>query len=124
MRSLSMALAAGVAQFGIVGTVSFSQQRAAGADLQLVYAVVQKKTGRLVFDGKRDDIASPADLDGKIYAGFGGAWAHAFTNSMQGGLMLVMSLIRFCRAALSPGAGKAMRCTWARISKWGSISHV
>ena len=75
-------VAAGVAQFGIVGTVSFSQQRAAGADLQLVYAVVQKETGRLVFDGRRDDIVSPADLDGKIYAGFGGAWEGALVGTM------------------------------------------
>ena len=29
------------------------------------------------------------------YTGFGGAWAHAFTNTAQGGLMLVMAVVIF-----------------------------
>ena len=57
LRSVHNALvAAGAAQFGILGAVGVHTQRAAGADLQVVLAVVQHETGRLVFNGERDDI--------------------------------------------------------------------
>ena len=39
-----------VADFGISGRSSLFTQRAAGADLKAVYAVVQTETGRLVFN--------------------------------------------------------------------------
>ena len=42
-------VASGVAEFGILSAVSFHTQRAAGADLKVVLAVVQHETGRLVF---------------------------------------------------------------------------
>lgn len=75
-------VAAGAAQFGILGAVGFHTQRAAGADLQVVLAVVQHETGRLVFNGERDDIQRPADLDGLTYAGFGTNWEDALIGTM------------------------------------------
>ncbi|MHC9237459.1 ABC transporter substrate-binding protein [Pseudooceanicola sp. 502str34] len=75
-------IANGVAQFGILSSLSLFTQGTAGADLKATYAVVQHETGRLVFDGRREDIRTPADLDGKIYAGFGSNWEEALISSM------------------------------------------
>lgn len=75
-------VAAGVAEFGILSAVGFHSQRATGADMTVVMAVVQHETGRLVFNGERDDINRPADLDGKIYAGFGSAWEEALISTI------------------------------------------
>lgn len=75
-------VAAGAAEFGILSAVGFHSQRATGADIKAVMAVVQHETGRLVFDGDRDDIQRPADLDGKIYAGFGSAWEAALISTI------------------------------------------
>lgn len=75
-------VANGVADFGICGEIETFTQRAAGADVKLVYAVVQTETGRLIFKGDRNDIKSPKDLDGKTYGGFGGAWEEALVSSM------------------------------------------
>jgi ABC-type nitrate/sulfonate/bicarbonate transport system substrate-binding protein len=75
-------VAAGVAEFGILSAVGFHTQRATGADMTAVMAVVQHETGRLVFNGERDDIQRPADLDGMIYAGFGSAWENALISSI------------------------------------------
>jgi ABC-type nitrate/sulfonate/bicarbonate transport system substrate-binding protein len=72
----------GVAQFGILSAVGFHSQRSMGADMTAVMAVVQHETGRLVFNGERQDIHRPADLDGKIYAGFGSAWENALISSI------------------------------------------
>ena len=72
----------GVAQFGILSAVGFHSQRSMGADMTAVMAVVQHETGRLVFNGEREDIQRPADLDGKIYAGFGSAWENALISSI------------------------------------------
>lgn len=72
----------GVAQFGILSAVGFHSQRSMGADMTAVMAVVQHETGRLVFNGERQDIQRPADLDGKIYAGFGSAWENALISSI------------------------------------------
>ena len=75
-------VAAGVAEFGILSAVGFHTQRATGADMTVVMAVVQHETGRLVFNGERDDIQRPADLDGLIYAGFGSAWENALISTI------------------------------------------
>jgi len=75
-------VAAGVAEFGILSAVGFYSQRATGADMTVVMAVVQHETGRLVFNGDRTDIRRPADLDGKIYAGFGSAWEEALISTI------------------------------------------
>lgn len=75
-------VAAGVAEFGILSAVGFHTQRATGADMTAVMAIVQHETGRLVFNGARDDIQRPADLDGMIYAGFGSAWEDALISTI------------------------------------------
>ena len=75
-------VAAGVAEFGILSAVGFHTQRATGADMTVVMAVVQHETGRLVFNGEREDIQRPADLDGMIYAGFGSAWENALISTI------------------------------------------
>ncbi|MCC1481160.1 ABC transporter substrate-binding protein [Roseibaca sp. Y0-43] len=75
-------VATGVAEFGILSAVGFHTQRATGADMTVVMAVVQHETGRLVFNGNRDDIQRPADLDGMTYAGFGSAWENALISTI------------------------------------------
>lgn len=75
-------VAAGVAEFGVLSAVGFHSQRAAGANSQVVMAIVQHETGRLVFNGERDDIQRPSDLDGMIYAGFGSAWEAALISTI------------------------------------------
>lgn len=75
-------VATGVAEFGILSAVGFHSQRATGADMHVVLAVVQHETGRLVFNGEREDIQRPADLDGLIYAGFGSAWEAALISTI------------------------------------------
>lgn len=75
-------IASGVAQFGVTGVVGFTTQRAAGADLQAVFAVTQHETGRLVVNASNEAIQRPADLDGKIYAGFGSNWESALIGTM------------------------------------------
>lgn len=72
----------GVAQFGVTGTLGVYVQRAAGADLKAVYAVVQKETGRLVYPAERTAIETPADLDGLTYGGFGTAWEDTLVATM------------------------------------------
>ncbi|MCE8006275.1 ABC transporter substrate-binding protein [Aestuariivita sp.] len=75
-------VAAGVAEFGILSAVSFHSQRATGADLTVVKAIVQHETGRIVFNGEREDIQRPADLDGLTYAGFGSDWEEALISTI------------------------------------------
>ncbi|WP_338723672.1 ABC transporter substrate-binding protein [Devosia sp. XK-2] len=71
-----------VADFGILGSIGLFTQRTAGADLVATYALVQTETGRLVFKADRDDIQTPRDLDGKIYAGFGSGWETALIGTI------------------------------------------
>ena len=71
-----------VADFGIIGSVGFFTQKAAGADLRAIYAVVQSETGRLVFSADRKDISRPKDLDGRKYGGFGSAWENALIGTI------------------------------------------
>lgn len=80
--SSGVLVATGVAEFGILSAVGFHSQRATGADMTVVMAVVQHETGRLVFNGERDDIQRPANLDSKIYAGFGSAWEEALISTI------------------------------------------
>ena len=75
-------IASGVADFGISSQIGTLTQRAAGADIKQVYAIVQTELGRLVFNDARKDIQRPRDLDGKIYGGFGGAWESAMISAM------------------------------------------
>ncbi|KKB06903.1 myristoyl transferase [Devosia geojensis] len=73
-----------VADFGVLGSVGLFTQRTAGADLVATYALVQTETGRLVFSADRDDIRTPRDLDGKMYAGFGSGWETALIGTIIG----------------------------------------
>ena len=70
-----------IADFGIAGVGLFTQ-RAAGADLKAVYAVVQQETGRLVFNADRSEITSPRNLDGLTYGGFGSAWENTLISTI------------------------------------------
>lgn len=80
--SSGILVATGVAELGILSAIGFHSQRSTGADMNVVMAVVQHETGRLVFNSKRSDIKRPADLDGKIYAGFGSAWEEALISTI------------------------------------------
>jgi NitT/TauT family transport system substrate-binding protein len=71
----------GRADFGIVG-VGFFSQKAAGADLRAVYAVVQSDTGRLIVDADRSKVTRPRELDGMTYGGFGSAWENALISTI------------------------------------------
>lgn len=70
-----------IADFGIAGVGLFTQ-RAAGAALKAVYAVVQQETGRLVFNADRSEIKSPKNLDGLTYGGFGSAWENTLISTI------------------------------------------
>jgi len=78
----STLVANGVADFGVLTSLGFFTQRAAGADLIATFAVVQHETGQLVFDAAREDIQTPADLDGQTYAGFGTGWEDALISTI------------------------------------------
>lgn len=80
--SAAILVANNIADFGVLGSIGLFTQRTAGADLVAAYALVQTETGRLVFKADRDDIQSPRDLDGKIYAGFGSGWETALISTI------------------------------------------
>ncbi|MFD2758676.1 ABC transporter substrate-binding protein [Gulosibacter faecalis] len=67
----------GQADFGIGFQESTSVAMAAGADLVSVLAVEQTWTTNISVLADRDDIQSPADLDGLTYGGFGSATENA-----------------------------------------------
>ena len=75
-------VANGIADFGIMGSVSLYTQRTAGADLVATFAVTQTETGRVVFNADRADIQRPADLDGLVYGGFGSDWETALIGTI------------------------------------------
>lgn len=64
----------GAADFGISFQDSFTFSRAAGADITSVMAVVQHWATQIAVRADRTDIRTPADLDGKVYGGFGAAY--------------------------------------------------
>ncbi|SFV38781.1 ABC-type nitrate/sulfonate/bicarbonate transport system, substrate-binding protein [Devosia crocina] len=80
--SAAVLVANNIADFGVLGSIGLFTQRTAGADLVATYALVQTETGRLVFRADRDDIQTPRDLDGKIYAGFGSGWETAMIGTI------------------------------------------
>jgi ABC-type nitrate/sulfonate/bicarbonate transport system substrate-binding protein len=61
----------GAADFGISYQDSSILAQAGGADLVSVMAVLQHWATAIAVRADRDDITSPKDLDGKVYAGFG-----------------------------------------------------
>jgi len=64
---------AGAAECGIGFQELSSVNMAAGAHLKSVMATLQHWVTAIGVSAERDDIQSPKDLDGKIYAGFGSA---------------------------------------------------
>lgn len=72
----------GVAAIGYFTALGYYSRKAAGADLIATYATMQHETGRLVFNADRDDIQTPADLDGMTYGGFGTAWETTLVGTM------------------------------------------
>jgi len=75
-------LAAGATDFAYMTSLGFMSARAAGADITALWATMQHETGRLVYNSDNLEITRPADLSGKIYAGFGSAWEHALISTM------------------------------------------
>ncbi|MFR9804535.1 ABC transporter substrate-binding protein [Pseudonocardia sp. RS010] len=65
-------VANGAAEFGISFQDSFTFSKATGADITSVMAILQHWATAVAVKADRADITSPADLDGKIYGGFGG----------------------------------------------------
>ncbi|MDN6509814.1 MULTISPECIES: ABC transporter substrate-binding protein [unclassified Brevibacterium] len=72
---------AGQAEFGISFQDTASMSIASGADLTSVLAVQQTWATEVAVLGDRDDITSPADLDGLVFGGFDNP---AETITMQG----------------------------------------
>jgi ABC-type nitrate/sulfonate/bicarbonate transport system substrate-binding protein len=79
--SATQLVSAGEADFGIGGQSSVQVARTAGLDLVSVYRVTQTDTGRLVVLGDRDELARPADLDGRVFGGFGAPLYTALATS-------------------------------------------
>lgn len=75
-------LAAGVTDFAYMTSLGFLSAKAAGADITALWATMQHETGRVVYNSDNAAITRPADLSGKIYAGFGSAWEHALISTM------------------------------------------
>ncbi|WP_329536165.1 ABC transporter substrate-binding protein [Streptomyces sp. NBC_01450] len=70
------------ADFGISYQEGVTTARAAGQDITSVYAVTQKTNVTVSVRAGRDDIASPKDLDGKTYAGFGAPYEKALLQKV------------------------------------------
>ncbi|MGE3662293.1 MAG: ABC transporter substrate-binding protein [Pseudonocardia sp.] len=64
----------GAADFGISFQDSFTFSKAAGADITSVMAILQTWATQIAVRADRADIVTPADLDGKVYGGFGAAY--------------------------------------------------
>ncbi|MEJ8277954.1 ABC transporter substrate-binding protein [Pseudonocardia spirodelae] len=62
----------GAADFGISFQDSFTFSRAAGADITSVMAILQHWATEIAVRADRADLQRPRDLDGRVYAGFGG----------------------------------------------------
>ncbi len=64
-------VSSGAAEFGVSFQDTFTFAKAAGADITSVMAVLQHWASAIAVRADRTDITSPADLDGKVYGGFG-----------------------------------------------------
>lgn len=64
-------VSAGEAEFGIGGQSAVQMARTSGLDVVSVFSITQTDAGRLVVLADRDDLTRPADLDGKVFGGFG-----------------------------------------------------
>lgn len=65
-------VAEGLADFAITFQNSITLSQPAGVETTAVAAVVQHTAEAIAVRADRDDIQSPADLDGMLYSGFGG----------------------------------------------------
>lgn len=75
-------VSAGAADLGIAGQALVQMGRTAGLDVVSVYRVTQSEVGELVVLADRDDITRPAELDGKIFGGFGSPLYRAMVRTM------------------------------------------
>jgi ABC-type nitrate/sulfonate/bicarbonate transport system substrate-binding protein len=64
-------VSSGAAEFGIGFQDSFTFSKASGAEITSVMAILQHWASEIAVRADRTDIATPADLDGKTYGGFG-----------------------------------------------------
>ena len=78
----SALLVSGATDFAYMTSLGFMTARASGADITALWATMQHETGRLVYQSDNSAISRPADLEGKIYAGFGSAWEDALISTM------------------------------------------
>ncbi len=75
-------VSAGEADFGIAGQSAVQVARTAGLDVVSVLSATQTDAGRLVTLESRKDITQPADLDEKIFGGFGSPLYSAIAETM------------------------------------------
>lgn len=75
-------LAAGAADFGYLTALGYLTAKASGAEIVALWATMQHETGRLVYNADNPEITRPAELSGKVYAGFGTAWEAALIGTM------------------------------------------
>jgi ABC-type nitrate/sulfonate/bicarbonate transport system substrate-binding protein len=64
-------VSSGAAELGISFQDSYTFSKASGADITSVMAILQHWGTEIAVRADRADIATPADLDGKTYGGFG-----------------------------------------------------
>jgi ABC-type nitrate/sulfonate/bicarbonate transport system substrate-binding protein len=64
----------GAAEFAVSFQDTFTFAKTAGADITSVMAILQHWGTEIAVRADRADIVTPADLDGKIYGGFGAAY--------------------------------------------------
>ena len=72
----------GNAEFAVDTQDRMTMAKAAGADVRSVLAVEQTWTTEVSVLAERDDIKSPADLDGKTFGGFGSPSDHAILKGV------------------------------------------
>lgn len=72
----------GNAEFAADTQDRMTMAKAAGADVRSVLAIEQNWTTEVSVLAERDDIQRPADLDGKIFGGFGSPADHAILKAI------------------------------------------
>ena len=72
----------GNAEFAADTQDRMTMAKAAGADVRSVLAIEQNWTTEVSVLSERDDIKRPADLDGKIFGGFGSPADHAILKAI------------------------------------------
>lgn len=75
-------LAAGAVDFAYMTALGFMSAKGGGADITALWVTMQREAGRLVYNSDNSSISRPADLEGRIYAGFGSAWEDALISTM------------------------------------------